>query len=133
MIRAREAGRRVVFVDECLFCWNTIATTAFIEKRRNVTFDKGLAQTKRLTLIMAVSAEDGVVAFTHTQENVNSEIYVELLRLVAERIPRTAVLVDNISFHRSIKTIGEMGKLDIYPLYNFSYTPDLNAIERVFS
>jgi len=40
--------------------------------------------------------------------------------------------MDNAQWHLSFVLLNEMGRLDLYPLYNVKYTPELNAIEYVF-
>jgi transposase len=84
---------------------------------------------------MAISKE-GVLHHQLTAGSVNSEVYSNFLRELLRWIGsggRRAILMDNVSFHRSHVVNEVMRQLDFLALFIPPYSPEYNPIELAFS
>ena len=129
MHRAIEFKRKIVFADETIFSRYTMMDRAWTAKKTYAAVDNAACEMVRTNLIMAVAEGMGVVAWVMTRDSLNTTKYTELLRQIAERVPKAAVLQDNASYHRSNRALMESGKTNLYPIFNVPHTPQLNPIE----
>jgi transposase len=84
-----------------------------------------------MTLLLAVSRH-GVVAFDIMDRNCKKADFVSFV----ERLPveaGTALVMDNIQFHRSRETLQAIQDKGCVPLFTPPYSPRFNPVEMVFS
>ena len=82
---------------------------------------------------MAISTLNGFKAGEVTQGRMFGNEFVKIINGIAAFGSNTLVLLDNVSYHKSKATLKTLVKYEMFPVFNVPYTPDLNAIERVFS
>jgi transposase len=132
MREARSKGKRVVFVDDSFFTYKTLQQTAYMLKKQQLLVDERITRTDRIALVAAVSEENGLEAFVITKENCNSEVFCRLLPGILEHGADAVLLADNVSFHLSRFTKTKLAEVELELIRNVPYSPELNAIEKVY-
>jgi len=89
---------------------------------------------KRLNIIGALNQAKCLAPFTFYGA-CNSRIFNLWLEsvLVPELIPGQVVILDNASFHKSIKTIEIIERVGCRVIFLPPYSPDLNSIEKFWA
>ncbi len=74
----------------------------------------------------------GVEAFITTRQNVNSKLFCAIFDEIKQNGDDFVCLLDNVQYHHSKYTKAYVKKRGIELVYNVPYSPNLNAIEKVF-
>jgi hypothetical protein len=72
---AKMNGKRVVYLDECHFNHNTISDRAYSNPNFAITIPNLERSTTKMTLIAAISFENGLEATFILHENINSTLF----------------------------------------------------------
>ena len=131
--RFNEA-KDVVCIDESGFYVGDHRRMGYSRKgsRLNIKSATGVRRVK-LTLLLAVSRSEGVIAHQILPHNCRKN---DFLDFVKQQLPRASsdqvVLMDNIAFHHSTDVRQELATKGYRVLYSLPYSPKCNTIEMVF-
>ena len=85
-------------------------------------------------MIASISAERGVELIHVHYSAVTIENFIHYLRwLKIKNRDKLAILMDNLSVHRSRDVKAFCQQNNIFCLFNIAYSPEFNPIESVFS
>ena len=98
-------------------------------------FDRNHLHKKTLATIAGISAERGIEIIRTHDFSINVDKFKQYLIGLREtnRSIKLAVFMDRLNVHRSAKIRELAHQLGIKLVFNASYSPDLNPIERVFA
>lgn len=91
---------------------------------------------EKQSVMMGIHAKMGVVSFISQTKPYNTESFYAFLKdklIPSLPIETKAILMDNVSFHRSKRIIGLLENHSLTPLFIPPYSPRCNPIEEVFS
>ena len=88
-----------------------------------------------MCVIASISEEKGVDYFEIHDAAIDRDRFHSYLRSLRELHGKKSLccFMDNLSVHRMKETKDLCEELDIFPVYNESYSPDTNPIENCFS
>ncbi|EKM88752.1 transposase, partial [Francisella tularensis] len=93
-------------------------------------------QTQRRSIVAGYNyADKKIIAPLEYSGYTNTEIFNQWFEehLCPSLKPKTTIVMDNASFHKSSKLIEIANKFDVQILYLPPYSPDLNPIEKVWA
>jgi len=132
---AETEGRTVVFLDEINFTKLSLPRREWAARNSNLSVDQREVYQGYRSVIATMTAERGVgLCLIHTKA-VAAEDFVAFLRRLRNKLGRrpVALFMDQLRVHKSRDVQPEYERLDITPIYNVGYSPELNPIEAVFS
>lgn len=84
-------------------------------------------------LVLGVSAERGVEQALFAHKAIDGKIFTQFLtQFDDDEDNRPAVFIDNASYHKSKVVMKAYENLDVMPIFNVPYRPDLNPIKEIF-
>ena len=129
---------QIICLDKTGFCNVGNSVYGYYPRGKIPEFHKHPKRIKR-HVAMAITV-DGIVHSKAQEKAFSTKTFVEFLKGMIESLSNTnqlskvkAVLMDNISFHRSIAVRDLLNSHGLRPLFIAPYTPDHNPIEMVFS
>ena len=84
---AKEQGYEVLYTDECCFTRQSVAKGEWTRKRSNVEVDMILLNDQSYALLLAVSAERGVVFWKTYKKSVNVDKCLDWIDKLREENP----------------------------------------------
>ena len=72
----RLRDKKLVWVDEAVFTFNTFSTKAWSAKYQSITVKDADAKIKTLALIAAISEDGGIEAYSIHPKSINTESFV---------------------------------------------------------
>jgi len=132
---AETEGRTVVFLDEINFTKLSLARTEWAARNSNLSVDQREMYQGYRSVIATMTAERGVGLCLVHAKAVAAEDFVAFLRKLRNKLGRRpiALFMDQLRVHKSRDVQSEYDRLDITPIFNVGYSPELNPIEAVFS
>ena len=132
---AEEEGRTIVFLDEINFTKLSLSRTEWSARNSNLSVDQKEIYQGYRSVIATMTAERGVGLCIIHQKAVTAEDFVAFLRKLRAKLGDrpVALFMDQLRVHKSRDVQPEYDRLDITPVYNVGYSPELNPIEAVFS
>ena len=127
-------NEEIVCIDETGFCnvGNTIYRYFPAGK-----IPKSISVTRResRSLIMAIHPINGIINHTLQKKPFNSISFLDYIKTLIPELPigTKALLMDNVSFHKTRAVQALLSENNITPLFIPPYTPQCNPIEEVFS
>ena len=133
ILAAREAGIRIVFIDETTFTSQTIASKAWAHRDAPIGLSDKSLKCGRLNMLMGVSEDRGIDSWMTTTNNLSSDFTIEFLEnIAASNCGKVLFFLDNASFHRAKRVGIRAAELGIELLFNAAYSPAYNPIELAF-
>jgi len=132
---AENEGQTVVFLDEINFTKLSLARTEWSAKNSNLSVDQQEVYQGYRSVIATMTAERGIGLCLIYTKAVDAEDFVEFLKKLRNKLGRkpVALFMDQLRVHKSKDVQPWYGRLNITPIYNVGYSPELNPIEAVFS
>ena len=132
---ARQEGRRVVFLDEINFTKRSLLLREYSGKNSNLSVDQREVYVGYRSVIATMSGEGGVGLIQICTEAIDADSFLRFLKRLRQKYGRQplALFMDQLQVHRASSLRNWWGWLDIKPVYNVSYSPELNPIEAVFA
>jgi transposase len=86
-------------------------------------------------VVAAVSSEDGFIYYENHQQAINTDSWLEYVRNLSAKMDGAsfALYMDQLQVHKTKVAMKLYNELEILPIFNISYMPELNPIESVFS
>jgi transposase len=124
----------IIYIDESGIDHNEIKTRSWSPIGKPTSSEQYWYRYKRTTLIAWVNWNT-VIAPMRFEWSTNTEVFNTWIEqcLSLEIHPWDVVILDNASFHKSIKTQGLIEKRGARLLYLPPYSPDLNPIENYWA
>ena len=135
MAAAKAAGQEILYTDECLFTRRTVQPAEWSHRRTNLELDLGALNEPAYALVLAVSADRGVVAWKTYKKSVNVTKWLNYIEVLRENTgERPACLFwDNLAVHRSKTVLDRLDEVGIHNIFNLLASPDFNGVEGCFS
>ena len=132
---AENEGLTVVFLDEINFTKLSLARTEWSAKNSNLSVDQQEMYQGYRSVIATMTAERGMGLCLIHMQAVDADDFVAFLRKLRAKLGRRhiALFMDQLPVHKSRDVQPEYSRLDITPVYNVGYSPELNPIEAIFS
>lgn len=126
----------LVYIDE-MGCDNKLSVLRGWSLIGEPSYGEVLAyQTQRRSIIAGYGyADKKIIAPLEYSGYTNTEIFNQWFEkhLCPSLKPKTTIVMDNASFHKSFKLGKIASKFDVQILYLPPYSPDLNPIEKVWA
>ena len=135
LTKAKNAGYRIVYIDETCFTRKTVADTEWTRPKENIAVDVAMLEEPTLALLAGISKENGVEHYQVFEQSVNVDKFIEYLDGLRAANPdeKIAIFMDNLSAHTSDRSKQAMRERGFRYIYNVPYSPDYNPIEFFFS
>jgi len=123
----------IVCLDETAFCNIGNANYSYFPKGKQ-PIQSFVPKRQKYSVLMAIYSQ-GVVAHDIIPKAFDKLSFLQALKQIVPKFPyqTKAVLMDNVSFHRSYDVVNFLKENGIEPLYIPPYSPRCNPIEEVFS
>lgn len=123
----------VVCVDETGFCNVGFSTYGYFPKGKTPC-EKKYPKREKVSLSMAIEP-NGIVHYQKQKDAFNKYTFVQFLTNMIPKLSQNvkAVIMDNVSFHRSSQVKELLETHNLIPLYIPPYSPRCNPIEEIFS
>ena len=104
--KVREEGRKVVFLDEAVFSFNTFSTKAWASPYQSIKVNDFSIRVRTQALICCVSEDIGLETYMIRPRAINTDTFVEFLEQIAEHFDgeKIAVFLDNLSVHKTVRS-----------------------------
>ena len=125
-VEAAEAeGYEVCYTDECMFSRKSVPKIEWAQRKTNLDVDMTLLNEPAYALLLAVSAERGVVCQKIYKKSVNIEKCLDWIQKLHEESPgrKLCLFWDNLSVHHSKRVLDRLEELGIKVIFNLSYSP----------
>jgi transposase len=132
--RMRRCPQRLVFIDETCVKTNLVRLRGRAPRGERLRSPAPFGKWRTQTFIAGLT-QDGLIAPWILDGAMNGgafEAYVET-QLAPRLEPRTVVILDNLSTHRSPRAAAALRKRGCWLLFLPPYSPDLNPIEQAFA
>jgi transposase len=132
---ARELQLEVVYQDEIVFSKRSILLKAHGNVKTHMAVQDRDLYVGYRAVIAAVSAEQGFIYYEKDDKAVTSESYWAYLRNLRVQMGDQpfALYMDQLQIHKTKAALKLYDELEILPIFNVSYMPELNPIESCFS
>ena len=132
---AENGGRTVVFLDEINFTKLSLSRRDWSARNSNLSVDQREMYQGYRSVIATMTAERGMGLCLIHLKAVAAEDFVAFLKKLRNKLGRRpiALFMDQLRVHKSRDVQPEYNRLDITPIFNVGYSPELNPIEAVFS
>lgn len=119
MSRLKEliASLKDRFVDEKIFTRYTLLMTTWFMKRDYIKVSKILCEMERMNSLMAISADEGVVAWIKKSDTLDSHRFKELMLFMSKKYLKPLflwIMLLNIFLRLQL----DMGQLNLYLIFN---------------
>ena len=108
---ARLRDRKLVWVDEAVFTFNTLSTRAWSSKYSRIQIDDADARVKTMALIAAISEDEGLEAFMIHPKSISTPEFVSFVDLLSNKFKGSefCMFLDNLQVHKT-KEVTELCK-----------------------
>ena len=133
--KAEALSQEVLYQDETGFSKVSIGKKTYSPFRTNIEINQNELMQPNITAVATVSSKKGLVYLSIQEEGVNEsnfQVYIKTLSKKMDSKP-FFLYMDNLSVHRMIVVRNLYRQLGITPVYNISYSPDLNPIEHIWA
>jgi transposase len=132
--RMRRCPHRLVFIDETSVKTNLVRLRGRAPRGERLHGPAPFGKWRTQTFIAGLT-QDGLLAPWIVDGAMNGpafDVYVET-QLAPRLEPRTVVILDNLSTHKSPRAAAALRKRGCWLLFLPPYSPDLNPIEQAFA
>ena len=132
--RAQEEQRKILYLDEAVFSFNTFRTKAWSQAYQSIQVYEAKMKMKAQAIVAAISEDIG---YEHSLIHLKSITSVEFVKFLEELSEKYSgqplyIFMDNLQVHKSVAAREAYTKLNITPIYNIPYSPQFNGIESYF-
>ncbi|WP_144402277.1 IS630 family transposase [Francisella tularensis] len=135
--KLKEIAQNLLFYIDEMGCDNKLSILRGWSLIGEPSYGEVLAyQTQRRSIVAGYNyADKKIIAPLEYSGYTNTEILNQWFEehLCPSLKPKTTIVMDNASFHKSSKLIEIANKFDVQILYLPPYSPDLNPIEKVWA
>ncbi|WP_254923448.1 IS630 family transposase [Francisella tularensis] len=135
--KLKEIAQNLLFYIDEMGCDNKLSILRGWSLIGESSYGEVLAyQTQRRSIVAGYNyADKKIIAPLEYSGYTNTEIFNQWFEehLCPSLKPKTTIVMDNASFHKSSKLIEIANKFDVQILYLPPYSPDLNPIEKVWA
>jgi hypothetical protein len=132
---ADELDMPVVYLDEIVFSKKDILLRDYCPSRTHLKVKADDLFVGYRAVVAAVSSEEGFIYYELDDKAVTTESWLEYIRSLSAEMDNEpfALYMDQLQVHKTKAAKKLYNELEIFPIYNISYMPELNPIESVFS
>ena len=131
----RLHDRKLVWVDEAVFTFNTFSTRAWASKYSSIQVTDADARVKTMAFVAAISEDGGLEAWAIHPRSISTPEFVAFVELVSAKLggAEFAMFLDNLTVHKTTEVSEVCQRLHVRQIFNVPYSPDFNGIESFFS
>lgn len=128
-------GLKLVFLDEAVFTFNTMATRAWFSAYDCLKLRDAETRIKTMALVAAISEDKGLEGYMLHPRSISSPQYIDFLETLSAMYDSKpfAIFLDNLSVHKTNEVLEVYKRLKITTVFNVPYSPQFNGIESYFS
>ena len=132
---AEAQGYEVCYTDECMFTRKSVPKIEWAQRKANLEVDMDKLNEPAYALLLAVSAERGVVCQKTFKKSVNVEKCLDWIQKLGAENPdkKLCLFWDNLAVHRSKTVLDRLDEVGIRNIFNLPASPDFNGVEGCFS
>ena len=132
---ARLQDKKLVWVDEAVFTFNTMSTRAWSAKHSRIEVKDADARVKTVALVAAISEEAGLEAFLLHPRSISTCEFLTFVQGLSDRFEgkEFCMFLDNLQVHKTKEVEDLCRQLNVQQIFNVPYSPDFNGIETYFS
>ena len=132
---AERQGRKIYFMDEICFTKRSILSRDWSRANSNLSIEQSDIFVGYRAVIASMSEHWGIKVYDIKKQAITADDFAAYLKKMrASNFNRPlALFMDNLPVHKSNIVKPLYDSLNIMPIYNVSYSPELNPIEAVFS
>ena len=125
----------VLYLDEVNFTKKSIQSYDWSGRNQNISIDQRQIYTGYKSVIATVSLDRGKGLIHIFDKAVKQKEFGMYLRALSHSFHGRpiAIMMDNLSVHKTYEVREQYRRLKITPIWNASYSPDYNPIESCFS
>jgi len=99
----RLRDRKLVWVDEAVFSFNTFGTRAWSSKYSSIQVQDAQARIKTMAFIAAISEDGGLEAWAIHPRSISTEQFVAFIEAISEKygLQEFAMFMDNLQVHKT--------------------------------
>ena len=103
LTKARNAGYRIVYLDETMITRKTVADAEWSRPKENMAVDVAKLEEPTLALLSGISREKGIEYYQIFEFSVNVEKFIEYITTLraANGQDKICLFMDNLSAHKS--------------------------------
>ena len=122
---ARRKGKRLIFVDECLFSSKALLKLAYSNRRCNIELNQRLIASKPIALVAGVSSERGLEGFQCYENSLNAQKFSSFLESIIDETEGEpiAIFMDNLRVHHSLIVKDLLKAKNTEAIFNVPYSP----------
>ena len=100
---ARQVDKKLVWVDEAIFTFNTLGTKAWSSKYSSIQVNEKDARIKTMSLIAAISEDRGLEAFLVHPKSISTPEFVAFVKLLSDSLGgrEFSMFMDNLQVHKT--------------------------------
>lgn len=105
--RTRLRDKKLVWIDEAVFTFNTFSKRAWSAKFSNIVIKDCDAKIKTMALIAAISEDGGLEAYSIHPRSINSEDFIAFIQMLSAKFHgiEFSMFMDNLSVHKTKEVI----------------------------
>ena len=132
---AREKQLPIVYLDELAFTKRTMMFRDYSARNKHLKIDQNNLYADYRSVIATASADAGTVLLDIRKVCNNEGLMISFVKELARKMRYRpfALYMDQLTVHKMNSVRAEYARYHITPIFNVSYSPELNPIETVFS
>ena len=133
--KARLRDKKLVWVDEAIFTFNTLGSKAWSSKYQSISVKDTDARIKTVALIAAVSEDSGLEGFVIHPKSISTPEFVAFVQQLSDKFGdgEFCMFMDNLQVHKTEEVNQVCQERKVQKIFNVPYSPDFNGIESYFS
>ena len=126
LTRAKNAGYRIIYIDETMFTRKTLPASEWTQKKENMRVNIDKIDEPTMALLCGISKENGLEQYMVFKRSVNIDKFKEFLDGLkqANGEAKICLFMDNLKVHKSEMATTEMKRLGFRCIYNLKYSPE---------
>jgi transposase len=132
---ARLTDKKLVWVDEAVFTFNTFSTRAWSARHDTIRVQDTDARVQTMAFIAAISEDCGLEAWAMHPNAISTPEFVLFVEQLSAKFrgAEFAIFLDNLQVHKTQAVAEACKELRAQRIFNVPYSPDFNGIEAYFS
>lgn len=133
--RVRLRDKKLVWVDEAVFTFNTFSTKAWSGKYTSIEIKDADMRVPTMALVAAISEDCGLEAYALHPRSISTQEFLSFINLLSDRFggDEFAMFMDNLQVHKTKEVVDLCRARKVQQIFNVPYSPDFNGIETFFS
>ena len=135
MKATRLSDKKLVWVDEAVFTFNTFRKRAWSGRNDSIRVQDTEARVQTMAFIAAISEDRGLEAWSMHPNAISTPEFVAFVEQLSTLFhgAEFTIFMDNLQVHKTQAVADTCKELKVQRIFNVPYSPDFNGIEAYFS